>query len=132
MKLLREGEDGAVQIIDAINLEKTLAIFPDAVEMVGEFPDEFFRSAWQLSSSSLVINLNKAKEFCHEKRRVKRDSLFAPYDKIIAAQIPNTDTVAIEQARQDIRVADALVQESINLATTTDELKTIIEKYEAL
>jgi len=132
MKLLREGEDGAVQIIDAINLEKTLALFPNAVEMVGEFPDEFFRSAWQLSSSSLVINLNKAKELCHEKRRTKRDSLFAPYDKIIAAQIPNTDTAAVEQARQDIRDGDALVQQSIDSATTTAELKTIIENYEAI
>ena len=91
-----------------------------------------FIDCWELKNNTIVENINKAKEICHEKRRTKRDSLFAPYDKIIAAQIPNTDTVAVEQARQDIRVADALVQESIDLATTTDELKTIIEKYEAL
>ena len=132
MKLVRNDNVGNVQVIDAVNLEKTLSIFPDAVELVGGFPDEFFRDAWELSVNTLGINLNKAKEVCHQKRRVKRDSLFAPYDKIIAAQIPNTDIVAVEQAREDIRVNDALVQQSIDSATTTAELKTIIENYEAI
>lgn len=91
-----------------------------------------FIDCWELNNNIITENLNKAKEIAHQKRRAKRDLLFAPYDKIISAQIPNTDITAIEQARADIRVADALVQESIDLATTTEELKTIIENYEAL
>ena len=91
-----------------------------------------FIDCWELNDNVITENLTKAKEIAHQKRRVKRDSLFAPYDKIIAAQIPNTDTAAIEQAREDIRVNDALVQQSIDSATTTAELKTIIENYEAI
>lgn len=91
-----------------------------------------FIDCWELNNNIITENLTKAKEISHQKRRVKRDSLFAPYDKIIAAQIPNTDTAVIEQTRADIRNADALIQESIDLATTTTELKTIIENYEAI
>ena len=69
------------------------------------------------------INIDKAKAIGHDMRRVARAEEFAPYDKIIAAQIPGTDAVAAEQARKDIRLKYALIQETIDLATTPDEIK---------
>lgn len=132
MKLARTNTEGFVEIIVPVNLDKTKQLFPDAVEVLSIPDTDIFQKAWELNNNVITENLTKAKEIAHQKRRVKRDSLFAPYDKIIAAQIPNTDTAAVEQAREDIRSGDALVQQSIDSATTTAELKTIIENYEAI
>lgn len=132
MKLLRKGDDGGVQIIDAVNVQKTLSLFPDAVEMSGDFPDEFFRGVWELSGNMISVDLVKAKDFCHEKRRAIRDSLFEPHDKKISAQIPNLDISLIESQRQSIRDSDAVVQADIDVATDTMQLKSIIEAYTQL
>jgi len=129
MKLIRTIENGDLQIIDAVNVEKTLSIFPDAIEMSGEFPDDFFRSAWQKDGSSISVNLEKAKLYCHQKRREHREHLFEPHDKKISAQIPNVDVNEIENARQKIRDDDARVQSDIDLSNDLDQLKLIIKRY---
>jgi len=80
----------------------------------------------------ITVNLNKAKNIAHDKRRAKREELFAPYDSIIMKQIPGNDMTAAEQSRADIRQADALVQEAINMATTPEQIKDALVAYSAL
>ena len=69
------------------------------------------------------INIDKVKAMAHDIRRAKRAEEFAPYDKIISLQIPGADTSTAEQARNDIRFKYALIQETIDLATSPDEIK---------
>ena len=69
------------------------------------------------------VNLDKAKAIGHNIRRAKRAEEFAPYDKIISLQVPGADTAAAEQARSDIRFKYALIQETIDLSTSPDEIK---------
>jgi len=69
------------------------------------------------------VNLDKAKEIGHNMRRVAREAAFAPYDKIIAAQIPGNSATEAEAARQAIRVKYADTQTAIDLAKTPDEIK---------
>jgi len=77
----------------------------------------------------IVVNLTKAKGIAHEKRRAKRAELFAPLD--IKATIP-AESAAAEQARADVRTADALVQESIDNAANVDAVKAALVGYNAL
>jgi hypothetical protein len=69
------------------------------------------------------VNLDKAKAIGHDIRRAQRAEEFAPYDKIISLQVPGADTAAAEQARNDIRFKYALIQETIDLSTSPDEIK---------
>jgi hypothetical protein len=71
----------------------------------------------------IKINLDKAKAIGHDIRRAQRAEEFAPYDKIISLQVPGADTAAAEQARSDIRFKYALIQETIDLSTSPDEIK---------
>jgi len=79
----------------------------------------------------ITINIDKAKDIAHDKRRAKRAELFAPYDAVVMKQIPGNDMAAAEQARADIRQADALVQETINMATTPEQIKAALVALEA-
>jgi len=80
----------------------------------------------------ITINLDKAKSIAHNKRRAKREELFAPHDAVIMKQIPGKDATAAEQARADIRLADSLVQETINNATDVNQIKSALVAYGAL
>lgn len=76
----------------------------------------------------IIINLDKAKEITHDKRREERASEFKPLDEAITINIANPDKVAeIEAERQTVRDKYAEIQININVCTTTDELKAIIE-----
>lgn len=76
----------------------------------------------------IIINLDKAKEITHDKRREARASEFKPLDEAITINIVNPDKVAeIEAERQTIRDKYAEIQININACITTDELKAIIE-----
>ena len=76
----------------------------------------------------VVIDINKAKEITHNKRREARAGEFKPLDEAITINIANPDKVAeIEAERQAIRDKYAEIQININACTTTDELKAIIE-----
>lgn len=79
----------------------------------------------------ITINMTKAKEISHTKRRAIRDSKYAPHDKIIALNIPGAELEAAEAARQAIREKDAEVQTAIDAATTPDELKAILADFES-
>ncbi|TCB77426.1 hypothetical protein [Acinetobacter sp. ANC 4173] len=71
----------------------------------------------------IQVNLDKAKEISHDKRRNKRADLFRQLD--IEATIP----ILAEQAeaqRQIIRDEFAVIQTEIDNAETVDQLKEII------
>jgi hypothetical protein len=69
------------------------------------------------------ININKAKEIAHEKRRAVRAEKFAPLD--IKATIPS-EAVAAEAARQAIRDEDAVLQTTMDNASSVEELKALL------
>jgi hypothetical protein len=71
----------------------------------------------------ITIDLTKAKDICHEKRRAARSAEFAPLD--IKATIP-AEAQAAEEARQAIRDKYATLQAQMDAATTVDELKNLL------
>ena len=73
----------------------------------------------------IVINLDKAKQIAHEKRRAARSEEFAPLD--IKATIP-FEAASAEAERQIIREKYAAMQVQMDAAATTDELKALIPK----
>lgn len=72
----------------------------------------------------IKINVEKAKEITHEKRRAARSAEFAPLD--VKATIPS-EAAAAEAARQAIRDKYAAIQTEIDAAATPVELKAIID-----
>jgi hypothetical protein len=71
----------------------------------------------------ITINLTKAKDIAHEKRRAARTTEFAPLD--IKATIPS-EAAAAEAARQAIREKYATLQAQMDAAQTAEELKTLM------
>lgn len=74
---------------------------------------------------SIVINLDKAKEITHVKRKAVRAEEFKPFDEVIAKQIPGNDFNVAEQERQKIRDKYAAIQNDINTCPDVDSLKLI-------
>lgn len=72
---------------------------------------------------AIVIDLNKAKEIAHDKRRAARAEEFKPWD--VKATIPS-EQVAAEAERQKIRDKYATLQEQMDAAQTVEELKALI------
>jgi hypothetical protein len=72
----------------------------------------------------ITIDLTKAKDICHEKRRAARSAEFAPLD--IKATIP-AEAQAAEEARQQVREKYAVIQTNIDSAADVDALKQIVE-----
>ena len=71
----------------------------------------------------IKVDLNKAKEISHDKRRTKREELFKPLD--IQATIPMFAEQA-EAQRQIIRDEFAVIQTEIDDAATVEELTIIV------
>lgn len=59
-------------------------------------------------------------------RRAARAAEFAPYDDIIAKQIPGMDVAYIEAARQSIRDQYAEMQDAIDAADSPAAIKTAL------
>ena len=77
---------------------------------------------------AIKVNITKAQEIAHDKRRQARAGEFKPLDEAITINIANPDKVAeIEAKRQMVRDKYAEIQTSINSSSTTDELKSILE-----
>jgi hypothetical protein len=74
----------------------------------------------------IVINIDKAKEIAHEKRREARAEEFKPHDEVIMKQIPGNDLVQAEEARQAIRVKYEELQTQMDEAQTVEELKELL------
>lgn len=79
----------------------------------------------------ITIDLNKAREITHEKRRAARAEEFKPHDEIIALQIPGNDAVVAETQRQIIRDKYAAIQLEIDACEDIDSLKVIHDKLGA-
>jgi hypothetical protein len=71
----------------------------------------------------VTINLEKARVIAHDKRRQAREEEFAPYDAVIAKQIPGEFQQGAEQARRVIREKYALIQLEIDAADTVEQIK---------
>jgi hypothetical protein len=74
----------------------------------------------------ITINITKAKAVAHDLRRAARSVEFQPYDEAIAKQIPGQAEGA-EAARATIRTKYAEMQTAIDAATTTDQIKAVLE-----
>ena len=72
----------------------------------------------------ISIDMTKAKEIAHEKRRAARSAEFAPLD--IKATIP-AEATAAEEARQAVRQKYAEIQTNIDAASDVASLKQIVE-----
>jgi hypothetical protein len=72
----------------------------------------------------ITINIDKAKNIAHDKRRAARSAEFVPLD--IKATIPS-EAAAAEAARQAVRDKYATIQTDINAASSVQELKLIVE-----
>lgn len=86
--------------------------------------DRVFREAWSWTTPDPVIDLDmaKAKDVSHLRRRTARAKEFAPLD--IEATIPSR-AAAAEAARQAIRDRYALIQDQIDAAPDESVLRTI-------
>lgn len=73
----------------------------------------------------IKIDLNKAKDITHNIRREVRDELFKPLDA--KATIPMYSE-SVELERQKIRDEFAEIQEKIECAESTEDLKNLIEQ----
>lgn len=71
----------------------------------------------------IKVDLSKAKEIAHEKRRIARAQEFAPLD--IKATIP-AESAKAEAERQKVRDKYAAMQSQIDAATSVDSLKAVI------
>lgn len=71
----------------------------------------------------IVININKAKQIAHEKRRAARAAEFAPLD--IKATIPSEANSA-EAARQVVREKYDAMQRGIDSANSLDAIKSLL------
>jgi len=71
----------------------------------------------------IKINLDKAKDIAHKKRREARSKEFAPLD--VEATIPSRASQA-EAARQAIRNKYAAMQEQMDDAATIEKLKELL------
>ena len=74
----------------------------------------------------ITIDMTKAKEIAHKKRRAARAEEFKPYDEVIMKQIPNNDYTQAESARQAIREKYATMQAQMDAAQTPEELKALL------
>lgn len=84
---------------------------------------EFF-GAWVLDGSSVVVDLDKAKAISHGMRRRMRAKEFAPYDDVIAKQIPGNESAEAE--RVQIREKYAQMQLEIDEAETVEGLLSVL------
>ena len=73
---------------------------------------------------AIVIDLTKAKDIAHDKRRAARSAEFAPLD--IKATIP-AEATAAEETRQAVRQKYAEIQTNIDAASDVASLKQIVE-----
>jgi len=132
-RIIYQNETGGVSIIiPTESVELALKDVPEGVayEIVdaADIPsDRYFRNAWVMGDCCVEQDLDKCKEIGHDHRRQQRAEEFAPYDEVIAKQIPGADATAAEEARQQIRDKYALIQDVIEGASTPDEIKTALE-----
>jgi hypothetical protein len=132
-RIIYQSESGGVAvIIPTESVELALKDVPEGVpyKIVEEADipsDRFFRNAWVMGECCIEHDLDKCKALGHDLRRIQRNAEFAPFDEIIAKQIPGADALAAEEARQAIRDKYALIQDAIDVAADPDTIKIALE-----
>ena len=132
-RIIFQNESGGVSVIVPTgSVELALKDVPEGVpyEIVSadDIPsDRFFRNAWIADGAAVAVDLGKAKDIGHDIRRQQRTEAFAPYDEIIAKQIPGADAAEAEAARVAIRDKYADVQLAIDTAADPDAIKLALE-----
>jgi hypothetical protein len=132
-RIIYQSESGGVAvIIPTESVELALKDVPEGVPYeivdVADIPsDRYFRGAWIMGECYIEHDLDKCKALGHDLRRIQRNAEFAPFDEIIAKQIPGLDATAAEEARQAIRDKYALIQDAIDIAEDPDTIKLALE-----
>ena len=75
----------------------------------------------------IIVNLDKAKHISHTIRKQQRAAEFAPWDDVIAKQIPGQSAQEAEAKRQQIREKYAVIQGQIDAATDIEALHKILQ-----
>jgi len=132
-RIIYQSESGGVAvIIPTESVDLALKDVPEGVPYeivdVADIPsDRTFRGAWVMGECCIEHDLDKCKALGHDLRRIQRNAEFAPFDEIIAKQIPGADALAAEEARQAIRKKYALIQDAIDVAEDPDTIKLALE-----
>jgi hypothetical protein len=132
-RIIFQNESGGVSVIVPTgSVELALKDVPPGVpyEIVdaADIPsDRTFRGAWVANGAAIEIDLDAAKFIGHDRRRAARTEAFAPFDEIIAKQIPGADAAEAEANRQTIREKYALIQDAIDAASDSDSIKLALE-----
>ena len=133
-RIIYQSESGGVAVIVPTgSVELALKDVPPGVpyEIVdaANIPsDRTFRNTWVIGMDGCVEHdLDQCRAIGHDKRRAARTEAFAPFDEIIAKQIPGADALAAEAARAEIRDKYALIQDAINVSETPNEIKSALE-----
>jgi hypothetical protein len=136
-RIIFQNESGGVSVIVPTgSVELALKDVPpgvpyEIVEATDIPSDRFFRNAWIADGAAVAVDLGKAKDIGHDKRRAQRAKEFAPFDEIIAKQIPGLDASEAEANRQAIREKYALIQDVIEGASNPGEIKLALEANQA-
>lgn len=133
-RIIFQSESGGVAVIVPTgSVELALKDVPEGVpyeivDVAGIPSDRTFRDAWVIGMDGCVEHdLDQCRAIGHDKRRAARTKAFAPFDEIIAKQIPGADAAEAEAARQEIRDKYANVQLAIDAAADPDEIKAALE-----
>jgi len=133
-RIIYQNESGGVAVIVPTgSVELALKDVPpgvpyEIVEATDIPSDRYFRDAWVIGMDGCVEHdLDQCKSIGHDKRRAARTEAFAPFDEIIAKQIPGADAAEAEAARAEIRSKYANVQLAIDAAADPDEIKAALE-----
>jgi hypothetical protein len=128
-RIIYQSESGGVAvIIPTESVELALKDLPEGTpyEIVEEADipsDRTFRGAWVMGNCCIEHDLGRCKDIAHNRRRADRAAEFAPYDELIAKQVPGVDAAEAEAARQSIREKYAMVQDAINIAGNLEAIK---------
>lgn len=103
---------------------------PEIVPVEDIPADRTFRNAWKRGEQGkrVGVEMVKAKEITHGRRRDKRAAEFAPHDAIIMMQIPGASAAIAEQARTAIRAKFDAMQVEVDACGTPEALKAIIAR----
>ncbi len=136
--IFQNPETGIVAVVvpaPGVSMERALQDVPaDLLVTAEEVPtesipvDRTFRGAWfhdlTEAPQKVGVEMTKAKDITHDRRRLKRSAEFAPLD--IEATIP-TMAESAEAVRQVIREKYDTIQVNIDACTTPESLKVIID-----
>lgn len=135
-RIIFKNESGGISVIiptgelpiEAVAAKDVPAGVPYEIVSAGDIPsDRFFRGAWVADGGTVAVDLGKAKAIGHDHRRTMRSEEFAPYDEIIAKQIPGADAIEAEANRVAIRDKYAFIQAEIDAAASADEIKAALQ-----